>query len=389
MAVAELDITIDQQSGVPLYEQVCQYFRQKIESKALPVGAQLPTSHELGAQLQVSYKTAHLAMATLAKEGYVTRAARRGTVVKGIPRRGVVGIYCYIDLLRLGGDHESYRLTASHLSSRLEHLGRVHRMYLGSETPDASNTAGEDLLRHLSSGALAGVMLVNTPHKQLEQLVQIGRTMRIPVVALSGYGDVEYSVRIDFPGYVRAASEYLRRRGCKNIGVIYNSSSRSFHNPAVIPNILRDSGFEPDSTRIIGRVETVRGGYDAASQMPWSEIDGLVVQDDVMATGVDRRLCELDICVPRDLLATTFWIRGSHARLTLPFECFEADPWRQVQLALKLMQDAINGRRVLHPHIKLGPTMDPACALGRRVVREDPVKRITYRETTSFERSQS
>lgn len=360
MSDRELNLILDQRSAVPLYEQICQQIRQKIERRQLRPGTLLPTTQQLRSSLQVNGKTAQQAMATLAKEGYVTRQSRRGTVVKGIPVRGVVAIYSYVALFGPEGNHEFYRLITSHLSNQLEALGRVHRMYLGNETPDTTNTAADDLLRHLSSGALAGVMLVNTPHQQLDQLVQIGREKRVPVVALSGYGNVDYSVRADIAGYVRAAAEYLRQRGRQRVGVIYNSSSRAFSDPAIIPAILRESGFEANPSRIIGRIATEPGGYEAASAMPLNQIDGLIVQDDVMATGVDRRLREMNVRVPDDLLAVTLWNRGSRLRLSLPFDRFEADINRQVELALGLMQDAINGRRIVERHLKIVPNMSAA-----------------------------
>src|SRR5688572_9591849 len=106
----ELNITIDQASAIPLYGQICEQIRRKVETRQLVPGTLLPTSHELCARLKVNYKTAHQAMATLAKEGYVTRQARRGTVVKGIPRRGVVGIYSFPDYFSEDKKHEYYRL---------------------------------------------------------------------------------------------------------------------------------------------------------------------------------------------------------------------------------------------------------------------------------------
>jgi len=355
MSDSILNLTLDQRSPVPLYEQICQQIRLKIERRQLQPGTLLPTTQELRTKLQVNGKTAQLAMATLAKEGYVTRQSRRGTTVKGIPRRGVVAIYSYMALFGPDGDHEFYRLITSHLGRQLEGLGRMHRMYLGSETPDTTNTACEDLLRHLSGGTLAGVMLVNTP-QHLEEFVQQGRQMRVPVVALSGYGEVDYSVRIDFPGYVRAAAQYLRQRGRRRVGVIFNNSSRAFRDTGIIPRILEENGFEPQPSRIIGRIETEQGGYEAASQMPLDELDGLIVQDDIMATGVDRRLCEVGACVSKDLLVATLWNHGSRLRLTLPFERFEADTSKQAQLALGLMQDAISGQRIPKPHLMIVPT---------------------------------
>jgi|GEM_PF-4747621 len=184
----QLTITVDQRSAVPLYEQICQQIRQKIESRQLMPGTSLPTNHQLRDRLRVNYKTAQLAMATLAKEGYVTRQARRGTIVKGVPRRGVVAIYLWIELFGHETKNEYYRLLTGHLGRQLEKHARVHRMYLGSGAADTPNTAYEDLLRHLTGGSLCGALLVNPP-PNVQELIGHARTARVPMVSLFG-GDV-------------------------------------------------------------------------------------------------------------------------------------------------------------------------------------------------------
>ncbi|MCC7349150.1 MAG: GntR family transcriptional regulator [Phycisphaerales bacterium] len=351
----ELDITIDQRSKVPLYEQICQQIRHKIESRQLQQGMILPTNQSLRTQLQISYQTAHLAMATLAKEGYITRRARRGTVVKGIPRRGVVAIYSYTDLLDPGGKSEYYRLITGHLSRQLEGHARVHRLYLGSSTQNSTNSAYEDLLRHLSGGMLCGVLLVNTPPR-LEQLVLLGRSSHVPVVSLSGHGHVDYSVRIDGEGFLRAAVASLGQRGRRRVGIIYNRLSHSsLRNPEQFADILEQCGYSSKPSWIAGGEDSEQGGYEAAAAMPMAELDGLILMDDVMAVGVDRRLREMNIDVPGKLTVAMWWNHGSHLRLTLPFERYEVDVARQADLSLQLVQDVISGHRISEPHLKITP----------------------------------
>lgn len=373
MTSTELDITIDARSAVPLYEQICQQIRQKIESKQLAPGMALPTNHELCARLRINYKTAQQAMATLAQEGYVTRQARRGTVVKGIPRR-VVGIYAHFDLLREDGKHEYYRLITGHLIRLLESHGRIHRLYLGSATPQAPNAASEDLLRHLTGGTLCGVLLVNAP-PQLEKLIQQSRSLRVPVIALSaGCAAAEYSAQSDLVGMVRVVAAHLHAQGCRRVGVIFNRDSAAFRQagmgPDQIAQILQENNLSSQASWIVGRPETEQGGYDAAASLHLKELDGLIVEDDVMALGVDRRLSELGIDVPGDLMVATYWNHGSRLRLTLPFERFELDVAEQAHVGLQLMQDAIHGRRIAQPHVKILPTLSGARIPGK-IVSED------------------
>ena len=88
-----------------------------------------------------------------------------------------------------------------------------------------------------------------------------------------------------------------------------------------------------------------------------------------MALGVERRLREMKVAVPEQLKVTTFWNQGSRMRLRLPFERFQVDITRHAQLGFQLLQEAINGQRIVEPHILLAPVhhhvddIDPAHAL--------------------------
>lgn len=349
MTLIDPDITLDQRSGVPLYEQICQHFRTKIESSELQPGTTLPTNHELRQKLQINYKTAQQAMATLAKEGYVTRAAKRGTVVKGIPRRGVVGIYSHFEVLGHEMEYEYYRLIAKHFCRLLEDHGRVYRMYLGSISAQTPNAACEDLMRHVGNGALCGVLLT-TAFPRMEQLMKAARSSRTPVVQLVGGWQADYSVIPDLPGLIRSAANFLGDSGRRRIGVIYSQLTGMLRNGSIITEILRDCGCPGAPQWVVGEEDSEAGGYRAAGRIPLGQLDGLIVTDDVMALGVDRRLHEAGVRVPQELIACTLWNQGSRMRFILPFERFELDVRKQARLGMELLQDAISGRRIVEPH---------------------------------------
>lgn len=65
-----------------LYQQVASELRRAIYSGDYGPGAQLPTEEELRARHGVSRNTVRLAVAELVNEGLVTRAPRRGTIVR-------------------------------------------------------------------------------------------------------------------------------------------------------------------------------------------------------------------------------------------------------------------------------------------------------------------
>jgi len=345
-----LNITLNQRSAVPLYEQICQQIRSKIESRELKAGTPLPTSHEFCERLQVSYTTAHQAMATLAKEGYVSRMARRGTVVKGVPARGVVGIYSWMESLERHDGY--YRVVNRSLSRLLELQERNFRMYMGSESPRTPNLACDDLIRHVGSGALCGVVLT-LDFPRMEELAEAARASHTPMVSLLMEHNVGYSVVPDLEDFVCQAAGLLRERGRRRVGVIYNQFTESGMDGDRISRILREEGYGMEPHWLVGGEDTEEGGYQAAGRLPAGEMDGLIVMDDVMAMGVDRRLLEWGARVPEELTGCTFWNHGSRLRLALPFERFELDVQGQARMAMDLLQEAIGGRRISEPHRKL------------------------------------
>lgn len=351
----QLNIILDQRSSVPLYEQICQQIRQKIESRQLEAGAPLPTNHEFCERLQVSYTTAHQAMATLAREGYVTRMARRGTVVKGVPRRGVVGIYSWVELLGGESEHDYYRMVMKYMNRRLEHAGRVHRMYLGSEKVQTPNLACDDLIRHVSGGSLCGVVLTLS-FPRTEELMRAAEASHVPVVSLVGDQRVDYRVSVDLVQVVSQAANLLQRHQRNRVGVIYNSRSNSVRNREQLAEILGSAGIELRDSWIVAGEDTQEGGFEAAGRIALGQLDGLIVPDDVMAAGVDRWLAEHGVGMREDLMTCAMWNRGSRMRLSRPWELFEFNAEEQVRLAMDLLQDAIDGRRIAEPHVFMAPT---------------------------------
>ncbi|HTR10622.1 MAG TPA: GntR family transcriptional regulator [Paraburkholderia sp.] len=76
-------------SQPPLYAQLAQKLRHAIAAGTYPIGARLPTEHQLCEQYQVSRFTAREAVRILADSGLVVRKQRVGTIVtatSGSPR---------------------------------------------------------------------------------------------------------------------------------------------------------------------------------------------------------------------------------------------------------------------------------------------------------------
>jgi GntR family transcriptional regulator len=88
--------------GAPRYLQIAHALREAIANGRYPVGAQMPTEHELCEQLNVSRFTIREAIRVLSTAGLVHRKPRAGTVVAALPdeTRYTQGIYSLRDLFQ-------------------------------------------------------------------------------------------------------------------------------------------------------------------------------------------------------------------------------------------------------------------------------------------------
>ncbi|MHB1612181.1 MAG: GntR family transcriptional regulator [Sulfobacillus sp.] len=77
-------MSIERETGVPLYRQIQDYIRTQIEAKEWVVGDQIPTEQQLGQKFGVSRITVVKAVSRLADEGFLRKEQGRGTFVTGV-----------------------------------------------------------------------------------------------------------------------------------------------------------------------------------------------------------------------------------------------------------------------------------------------------------------
>lgn len=78
-----MNSNINVNSPTPLYHQIKEMFKAKIESGKYKTGDRIPSENELSDILDVSKPTIRKAIEELANEGYVRRSRGRGTFVTG------------------------------------------------------------------------------------------------------------------------------------------------------------------------------------------------------------------------------------------------------------------------------------------------------------------
>jgi len=84
-------ITLERNSGVPVFRQICDQVRFQVAAGVLRAGAEIPSTRDLGERLGVNPMTVSKAYALLEQEGVLERRPGLSLVVRGAangPTRG-------------------------------------------------------------------------------------------------------------------------------------------------------------------------------------------------------------------------------------------------------------------------------------------------------------
>jgi DNA-binding GntR family transcriptional regulator len=233
--------------AVPRYLRIARRLRQAIADGRYPVGAQLPTEHQLCRQLGVSRFTAREAIRVLSTEGLVRRKPRAGTVVAALP-----------DDTRYSHGIGSLRDLFQYAQSTHFHYVYIGRIGLSKAQARAmSATAGDEwtyavaLRRESAGGKPFGVtrLFLNPALKGIDKAL---RGSSGPVYALI---EREYGARIDRVEQVITAVA-LDEQDAANLGV-----------PAGTPALaIRRSYFDQDA-RLLELADTVHPAERFAYRM--------------------------------------------------------------------------------------------------------------------------
>ena len=80
-----MDIRIDKNSRVPIYDQIKEQVKGLIHAGKIKTGDQLPTMRELSVELAVNFNTVALAYRDLVGEGVIITERGKGTFVASTP----------------------------------------------------------------------------------------------------------------------------------------------------------------------------------------------------------------------------------------------------------------------------------------------------------------
>jgi GntR family transcriptional regulator len=81
--IAAMLITLERNSGVPVFRQICDQVRFQVAAGVLRAGAEIPSTRDLGERLGVNPMTVSKAYASLEQEGVLERRPGLSLVVRG------------------------------------------------------------------------------------------------------------------------------------------------------------------------------------------------------------------------------------------------------------------------------------------------------------------
>lgn len=84
-------ITLERNSGVPVFRQICDQVRFQVAAGVLTAGAEIPSTRDLGERLGINPMTVSKAYASLEQEGVLERRPGLSLIVRGAangPKRG-------------------------------------------------------------------------------------------------------------------------------------------------------------------------------------------------------------------------------------------------------------------------------------------------------------
>ena len=83
VGIAAMLITLERNSGVPVFRQICDQVRFQVAAGVLRAGAEIPSTRDLGERLGVNPMTVSKAYASLEQEGVLERRPGLSLVVRG------------------------------------------------------------------------------------------------------------------------------------------------------------------------------------------------------------------------------------------------------------------------------------------------------------------
>ena len=304
-----MDVSLQRDSGVPLYMQVAEILKQRIFSGEYSPGSSLPGEAELSQEFGVARGTIRQTLSMLENEGLVRREQGRGTFVmwgeRGSRANGLtssqIGFVVpyvrdsFVSTILLGAERAA---SEQNLSVTFKH---VHN----------DPARQDEVLAELVNQRLAGIILYPVDSVRLDFVGHLLKT-GFPLVVVDRYlpgGCLDYVMSDHFGGALRA-TQHLIGLGHRRIGLI------SWRDPAIslehrilgYRQALSEVGLEysPDLVCEVEGYPTVEIGPLCEFLSAESGVTAVFAVNDQIALAVYKAARQLGRRIPDDLALVGF-----------------------------------------------------------------------------------
>jgi len=295
--------------------QITDLLRDLLVSGQLNPGDRLPPTCELAVLWETPEATIQQALIPLVKEGLLRRTPRVGTFVqKRTEKLTRVGIYYLSDIIGKGGSRFLHALKDA-LQREWQCLEVEADTWLESRPVGEQGVPWPAFVRAAQDRRIQAVIV---PQADWPHINWLGK-LPVPAAYFSP-ANLPNCVTMDLPQFFRLALEELKRQGCRSVGMLPSFPSRGTEpDGGPTPYIRAMTAFEAMAAEqgillrrewvftaeryIESQAATQQFGYDSMTAL-WRQSqrpDGLIVTDDVAATGAIAALLEQGVKVPEQL----------------------------------------------------------------------------------------
>ena len=301
----------------PLYEQIVNDIRGKVERGELKPGEQIWTQQELAAKYGVSLITVKNALAYLVNEGILYTRVGRGTFVAEKQTRKInLSPNKTLGLVLRDLKHPYFSLIVHSVEERAYELG--FNVLLSSSSNEIEKE--ENQINHFRSMGVDGLIIasLSLEYRATDYIQQLHKE-NFPYIMVSYIHDPEYwYVGSDHEQGGYLATEHLINVGYKSIGYVHvgkgNLLSEVRKNGYYRALTEHDMPFLADSVHVLGSTEEDAAadrfqlGYQFGRRFPdlKNRPDALFFYNDVVALGFLQGAGEKQIRVPEDVAIVGF-----------------------------------------------------------------------------------
>lgn len=285
----------------PINRQIYLFLKEKILSGEIAPDSKMPSTQSLAKTFNTHVATVQDAMHALVKEGYLTRAPRRGTFVQPVKDK-----IRRVGLFYLGEpDHLKINYGAFHgkvLASLRQEFTRlkIEGIFITDHHAHADDPKGcPELKRRIARGEIDAVIAPNLYGAAVDW---VGK-LPVPTAIHSPSGK-RHTITFDNQQFADLALGALKKQGCKTVGFVLPSEKTETHMPDSVGKLFdyfkesatqhglqwKDSwimGTKP-GTILSSELAQEQFGFQAFTQL-WKKKnlpDGLVVYPDTSCRGL-------------------------------------------------------------------------------------------------------